>query len=44
MWILSCIQVEAEMQQMVVSVERRKVASAAKMKQLATVLQDLHAT
>lgn len=34
-------QVEGEMQQVVASVELRRKASAAKMKQLATVLQDL---
>ena len=40
--VLFCCQVEAEMQQVVASFGRRKLANAAKVKQLAAVLQDLH--
>ena len=40
----SCIllQVEDEMRELLHTLERQKAASAAKMKQLATVLQDMH--
>ncbi len=35
-------QVEDEMRELLHTLERQKAASAAKMKQLATVLQDMH--
>ena len=40
----SCLllQVEDEMRELLHTLERQKAASAAKMKQLATVLQDMH--